>query len=162
MMSTEMVDEADEESRESTYEMLKQMCKDYSDSSLKPIAGELDREHRYPAEQIAAMRKEHAAEVGALREESEALQKELQRRQLLCQQKDTEIEALRRTVNDAEREKTEQAQALTKQEEELSKHAALAQLIHQLSGAKGPDVKSILGQKDLNVLGAEGQQGGSA
>ena len=98
----------------------------------------------------------------ALREESEALQKELQRRQLLCQQKDTEIEALRRTVNDAEREKTEQAQALTKQEEELSKHAALAQLIHQLSGAKGPDVKSILGQKDLNVLGAEGQQGGSA
>ena len=36
-----------------THEMLQQMCRDFADNSLKPIAGELDKEHRYPAEQIA-------------------------------------------------------------------------------------------------------------
>jgi len=38
-----------------THEMLRQTCRDFADAQLTPIAGELDREHRYPAEQIAAM-----------------------------------------------------------------------------------------------------------
>jgi len=35
--------------------MMKQTCRDFAETVLKPIAGELDREHRYPAEQIAQM-----------------------------------------------------------------------------------------------------------
>ena len=38
-----------------THEMLRQTCRDFADAMLKPIAAELDREHRYPAEQIAQM-----------------------------------------------------------------------------------------------------------
>jgi len=38
-----------------THDMLRQTCRDFADAQLKPIAGELDREHRFPAEQIAAM-----------------------------------------------------------------------------------------------------------
>ncbi|KAL1499421.1 hypothetical protein AB1Y20_011626 [Prymnesium parvum] len=42
---------------DSTEEMsiLKKMCRDFADEHLRPIAGELDREHRFPAEQIAQM-----------------------------------------------------------------------------------------------------------
>ena len=36
-----------------THQMLQQMCRDFADNNLKPIAAELDKEHRYPAEQIA-------------------------------------------------------------------------------------------------------------
>ena len=35
--------------------MLKQTCRDFADQQLRPIAGDLDREHRFPAEQIAQM-----------------------------------------------------------------------------------------------------------
>jgi hypothetical protein len=91
----------------------------------------------------------------ALREEFEELQKELKQRQISGQSKDGEIAALKQRVADYEREKTESAQALSKQEEELSKHAALAQLINQLTGSKGADAaKSILGQQDLNASGS--------
>ena len=37
------------------HDMLKQMARDFADAQLVPIAGELDREHRFPAEQVAAM-----------------------------------------------------------------------------------------------------------
>ena len=36
-----------------SHQMLQQMCRDFADAQLKPIAGELDRDHRYPAEIIA-------------------------------------------------------------------------------------------------------------
>jgi alkylation response protein AidB-like acyl-CoA dehydrogenase len=36
-----------------THQMLQQTCRDFADAQLKPIAHELDKEHRYPAEQIA-------------------------------------------------------------------------------------------------------------
>ena len=35
--------------------MLRDTCRDFVDAQLKPVAAELDREHRYPAEQIAQM-----------------------------------------------------------------------------------------------------------
>lgn len=35
--------------------MLRQTCRDFAQQQLKPIAGELDREHRFPAEQIKQM-----------------------------------------------------------------------------------------------------------
>ena len=35
--------------------MLREMARNFADTKLAPIAGELDREHRYPAEQIAEM-----------------------------------------------------------------------------------------------------------
>jgi len=38
-----------------THQMLQQTCRDFADQQLKPVAGELDREHRFPAEQIAQM-----------------------------------------------------------------------------------------------------------
>jgi len=38
-----------------THQMLQQTCRDFADAQLKPIAHELDKEHRYPAEQIAQM-----------------------------------------------------------------------------------------------------------
>jgi len=37
------------------HDMLKQTCRDFADQQLRPIAGDLDREHRFPAEQIAQM-----------------------------------------------------------------------------------------------------------
>jgi butyryl-CoA dehydrogenase len=37
------------------HDMLKQMCRDFADAELKPIAGEIDRDHRYPATQIAKL-----------------------------------------------------------------------------------------------------------
>lgn len=36
-----------------THEMLRQTCRDFADRELKPIAGTLDKEHRYPKEIIA-------------------------------------------------------------------------------------------------------------
>ena len=38
-----------------THQMLQQTCRDFADAQLKPIAHELDKEHKYPAEQIEAM-----------------------------------------------------------------------------------------------------------
>nr|CAI5824235.1 unnamed protein product [Callosobruchus analis] len=35
--------------------MLQQMCKDFAETELKPVAAQLDREHRFPAEQIKKM-----------------------------------------------------------------------------------------------------------
>jgi len=49
-MSTQL--DSDEESE---LDMLRQTCHDFVEEHLKPIAGELDREHRYPAAQIAMM-----------------------------------------------------------------------------------------------------------
>jgi len=37
------------------YDMLRQTCRDFADQQLRPIAGDLDREHRFPAEQITQM-----------------------------------------------------------------------------------------------------------
>jgi butyryl-CoA dehydrogenase len=37
------------------HEMLRQTCRDFAQQQLKPIAAELDREHRFPAEQIKQM-----------------------------------------------------------------------------------------------------------
>jgi len=39
----------------SELDMLRQTCRDFAEENLKPIAGELDREHRFPAAQIAQM-----------------------------------------------------------------------------------------------------------
>ena len=38
-----------------THEMLRQTCRDFVDRELKPIAGMLDKEHRYPREIVAKM-----------------------------------------------------------------------------------------------------------
>ena len=35
--------------------MLQQMCRDFADNELAPIAAELDREHRFPTEQVQKM-----------------------------------------------------------------------------------------------------------
>lgn len=35
-----------------THEMLRKTCRDFAENELKPIAGEIDKEHRYPAEQV--------------------------------------------------------------------------------------------------------------
>uniref|UniRef100_A0A0K8R4L7 Putative medium-chain acyl-coa dehydrogenase n=1 Tax=Ixodes ricinus TaxID=34613 RepID=A0A0K8R4L7_IXORI len=35
-----------------THEMLQKTCREFAEKELKPIAGTLDREHRYPQEQI--------------------------------------------------------------------------------------------------------------
>ena len=35
------------------HHMLQQTCRDFADAQLAPIAHDLDKEHRYPAEQIA-------------------------------------------------------------------------------------------------------------
>ena len=37
------------------HEMIKNMCRDFANAQLVPIAGALDREHRFPAEQVAQM-----------------------------------------------------------------------------------------------------------
>jgi butyryl-CoA dehydrogenase len=44
-----------------THEMLRKTCREFSDRELAPIAAALDREHRYPAEQV-----EHLAELGLM------------------------------------------------------------------------------------------------
>ncbi|HEX7408314.1 MAG TPA: acyl-CoA dehydrogenase [Candidatus Binatia bacterium] len=44
-----------------THEMLRKTCREFSDRELVPIAAALDREHRYPAEQV-----EHLAELGLM------------------------------------------------------------------------------------------------
>ena len=35
-----------------THEMLRKTCRDYADNVLKPIAGEVDKNHMYPAKQV--------------------------------------------------------------------------------------------------------------
>jgi hypothetical protein len=35
-----------------TYEMLRKTCVDFANNELKPIAGIVDKEHRYPREQV--------------------------------------------------------------------------------------------------------------
>jgi butyryl-CoA dehydrogenase len=35
-----------------THQMLRQTCRDFANKELAPVAGELDREHRYPKEQV--------------------------------------------------------------------------------------------------------------
>lgn len=45
----------EEDDQAQTRDMLRQMCRDFADQELKPIAGDLDREHRFPAEKIAQM-----------------------------------------------------------------------------------------------------------
>lgn len=35
-----------------TLEMLRKTCKDFADNELKPIAGMVDKEHKYPREQV--------------------------------------------------------------------------------------------------------------
>jgi butyryl-CoA dehydrogenase len=44
-----------------THEMLRKTCREFSDRELTPIAAALDREHRYPAEQV-----ERLAELGLM------------------------------------------------------------------------------------------------
>ena len=36
-----------------THEMLRNTCRDFADNELVPIAAELDREHRFPKEQVS-------------------------------------------------------------------------------------------------------------
>ncbi len=38
-----------------THELLRKTCRDFATNKLKPIAAQLDREHRYPAEQVKAL-----------------------------------------------------------------------------------------------------------
>lgn len=38
-----------------THQMLRSTCREFADRELKPIAGELDRHHRFPAEQVKRM-----------------------------------------------------------------------------------------------------------
>ena len=33
-----------------SHEMLRKTCRDFADRELKPIAGELDKKHRYPTD----------------------------------------------------------------------------------------------------------------
>ena len=35
-----------------THEMLRKTCRDFADNELIPIAGNLDKDHRYPTEQV--------------------------------------------------------------------------------------------------------------
>ena len=35
-----------------THQMLRDTCRDFAEKELKPIAGQLDKEHRYPKEQV--------------------------------------------------------------------------------------------------------------
>ena len=35
-----------------THEMLRKTCRDFADNELIPIAGNLDKDHRYPIEQV--------------------------------------------------------------------------------------------------------------
>lgn len=35
-----------------SHEMLRKTCRDFADRELKPIAGELDKTHRYPTELV--------------------------------------------------------------------------------------------------------------
>jgi butyryl-CoA dehydrogenase len=44
-----------------THEMLRKTCREFADKELVPIAGELDKHHRYPAEQVARL-----AEMGLM------------------------------------------------------------------------------------------------
>lgn len=39
-----------------THQMLRQTCRDFAEKELMPLAAELDREHRFPAEQVCVRR----------------------------------------------------------------------------------------------------------
>ena len=36
-----------------THEMLRKTCRDFADTVLKPIAGDVDQNHMYPAKQVS-------------------------------------------------------------------------------------------------------------
>ena len=38
-------------------ELLRTTCWDFAEQELKPIAGEIDKEHKYPAEQVRSERR---------------------------------------------------------------------------------------------------------
>lgn len=38
-----------------THEMLRQTCRDFADKELAPIAASLDKEHKFPLEQVASL-----------------------------------------------------------------------------------------------------------
>lgn len=38
-----------------THEMLRKTCRDFADNELVPIASSLDKEHKYPEEQVKKM-----------------------------------------------------------------------------------------------------------
>ncbi|XP_071848594.1 short-chain specific acyl-CoA dehydrogenase, mitochondrial-like [Apostichopus japonicus] len=38
-----------------THQMMKKTCRDFADNELKPIASQIDKEHRYPADKVKAM-----------------------------------------------------------------------------------------------------------
>ena len=35
-----------------THQMLRETCRDFAENELKPVAGSLDKEHKYPQEQV--------------------------------------------------------------------------------------------------------------
>lgn len=37
-----------------SHEMLRKTCRDFADKELKPVAGELDKTHRYPTELVCS------------------------------------------------------------------------------------------------------------
>lgn len=37
-----------------THQMLRQTCRDFAEKELMPLAAQLDKEHRFPAEQVCA------------------------------------------------------------------------------------------------------------
>ena len=39
-----------------THQMLRQTCRDFAEKELMPLAAQLDKEHRFPAEQVRAAR----------------------------------------------------------------------------------------------------------
>ncbi len=41
-----------------SHEMLRKTCRDFADRELKPIAGELDKTHRYPTEIVCFILKD--------------------------------------------------------------------------------------------------------
>mmetsp|Transcript_32230 Transcript_32230/g.94980 ORF Transcript_32230/g.94980 Transcript_32230/m.94980 type:complete len:408 (-) Transcript_32230:406-1629(-) len=46
---------ASDDVEESVHDMLRQTCRDFVEAQVKPVAGELDQTHRYPAELVAQM-----------------------------------------------------------------------------------------------------------
>lgn len=46
---------ASDDVEESVHDMLRQTCRDFVEAQIKPVAGELDQTHRYPAELVAQM-----------------------------------------------------------------------------------------------------------
>ena len=55
LLSTELADVSPALDLAEEHEMMRQMCRDFADNELKPIAGQLDKEHTFPAAQVAQM-----------------------------------------------------------------------------------------------------------